>query len=183
MKLSTITKICFSLLIGFFHVASLVIYLFEPISFWLWGKKMAFYLENHPLFAIFLILISLFLFYFPVVIFLNNLKILIYEISLNAIWTAIPGILGVYILVGLTLKDFGYQIPKMIPFGGHFFALAIILPIYTMICIPFETIMFWGSILDNTKIKKSTAFMIAMSSTILPFLGITITKYIFYLLT
>lgn len=180
MKISINFKICLSLLIGFLHSTAMLTYFFEPILSWFWSEKIGFY-PNSPFRKIPLIIITLILFYLPLIVFIKaNAKNLLYKIALKAVWTALPGTVFILFLVETTLENLGYRLSIL--GTGTYLAFAWALPIYMVICIPFVTLMFWDSLIDIAGIKKGIAFIIAVSLTLVPFLGVIAAKYSFYML-
>lgn len=178
-----VIKVGLSLLILILHSMALVYYFINPILSWIFKTESFFVSPPYHLYSeitSFLIVAVPFCI-ITAIISRNKFALLLYKLCLRSIWTALPGILVAIFLIGQYLAPLGYKAAGV----GVIIALMTMwfVPLYVvLIAVPFQTRMFWQVLHGDTALSKRAASMVAVSLTVVPFIGVMISNYIFNLL-
>lgn len=174
-------KICLSILIGLLYSMSLVVYCIDPILMWTFGDRVDFHSRYSIAFYLSAAFVTFVLFHVPLFVIADDkLETLLRRISLKAIWSAWPGVIVIIFAIGQILERLGYRIG----FAGFIIFLTTMwfLPLYVILLSPTQTRMFMNVVMANTSLSKKKSLIVAVSLIALPFLGVSIIKYLFYLL-
>lgn len=182
--MSETQKFCLVLIIGALHSMSLVFLVIEPLLSWLFGIR-ADYLKPSLFlnFHVVAFTVAFSLFYLPVFFITEaNRKLLLYKLSLKAIWTAVPGIVVFLVFsVNVIGRFISSKAASFIAWATYIFAW--FLPLLVVLFVPIQTKMFWEVLRINTSLSAGKALMVAILFTLLPFLGVTGMVFVFQFLS